>query len=64
MLLNVVTVQNVVNGYPLNLQCFSVFRPVNPNNLNMFFNLLPRNVSLMEKPGEWFLLAKCMKNTC
>ena len=22
------------------------------------------NVSLMEKPCGWFLLAKCLKNTC
>ena len=22
------------------------------------------NVPLMEKPGVWFLLTKCMKNTC
>ena len=22
------------------------------------------NVPLMDKPGSWFLLAKCLKNTC
>ena len=26
--------------------------------------LFPANVPLMEKPGGWFLLAKCVKNTC
>ena len=26
--------------------------------------LLITNVSLMWKPGSWFLLAKCLKNTC
>ena len=27
-------------------------------------NPFQANVPLMEKPGEWFLLAKCVKNTC
>ena len=27
------------------------------------FNLFQANVPLMEKPGGWFLLAKCVKNT-
>ena len=30
------------------------------SNLNLFV----ANVPLMEKPGGWFLLAKCVKNTC
>ena len=28
------------------------------------FNPFSTNVSLMNKPGSWFLLAKCLKNTC
>ena len=24
----------------------------------------PANVLIMEKPGSWFLLAKCVKNNC
>ena len=24
----------------------------------------PANVALMKKPGSWFLLANCVKNTC
>ena len=27
-------------------------------------NPFQANVPLMEKPGGWFLLAKCVKNTC
>ena len=30
------------------------------NHLNTFLT----NVPLMDKPGIWFLLAKCLKNTC
>ena len=28
------------------------------------FNPFPANVPIMEKPGSWFLLAKCVRNTC
>ena len=28
------------------------------------FNPFLTNVPLMQKPGSWFLLAKCLKNTC
>ena len=28
------------------------------------FNPHQANVPLMEKPGGWFLQAKCVKNTC
>ena len=27
-------------------------------------NSFPANVPIMEKPGTWFLPAKCVKNTC
>ena len=27
-------------------------------------NLFPANVPIMEKAGSWFLLAKCVKDTC
>ena len=27
-------------------------------------NPFSTNVPLMDKPGSWFLLAKCLKNTC
>ena len=27
-------------------------------------NPFSTNVPLMDKPGDWFLLAKCLKNTC
>ena len=30
----------------------------------MTFTLFQANVPLMEKPGGWFFLAKCVKNTC
>ena len=26
--------------------------------------LFEASIPLMEKPGRWFLLAKCVKNTC
>ena len=32
--------------------------PLRNNVLNKTVNLFQANVSLMEKPGEWFLLAK------
>ena len=32
--------------------------PLRNNVLNKTVNLFQTNVSLMEKPGEWFLLAK------
>ena len=28
------------------------------------FNLFSTNVARMDKPGSWFLLAKCLKSTC
>ena len=28
------------------------------------FNPFQANVPIMEKTGSWFLLAKCVKNTC
>ena len=28
-----------------------------------FINPFSTNVPLMDKPGSWFLLAKCLKNT-
>ena len=28
------------------------------------FNPFSTNVPLTDKPGSWFLLAKCLKNTC
>ena len=30
----------------------------------MLLNPFSSNVSLVDKPGSWFLLAKCLKNTC
>ena len=29
-----------------------------------FYNPFPVNAPVMGKPGSWFLLAKCVKNTC
>ena len=29
-----------------------------------FINPFSTNVPVMNKPGSWFLLAKCLKNTC
>ena len=29
-----------------------------------YVNPFQANVSLMEKPGGWFLLTKCVKNVC
>ena len=34
-----------------------------PSNWRIF-NPFSTDVSLMQKPGSWFLLAKCFKNTC
>ena len=31
---------------------------------NLFINPFLTNVPLMDKPGCWFLLANCFKNTC
>ena len=31
---------------------------------SMLFNSFSSNVALMNKPGSWFLLEKCLKNTC
>ena len=28
------------------------------------FNPFSTNVSIIDKPGGWFLLVKCLKNTC
>ena len=33
-------------------------------SLTCRFNPFQANVPLMEKPGSWLLLAKCVKNTC
>ena len=33
-------------------------------NKIMLFNPFLTNVPLMDKPGSWFFLAKCLKNTC
>ena len=33
-------------------------------NFATIINPFPANVPIMEKPGGWFLLAKCVKNTC
>ena len=33
-------------------------------NFRKIFNSFSTNFSLMDKPGSWFLLAKCLKNTC
>ena len=33
-------------------------------NKIILFNPFLTNVPLMDKPGSWFLLAKCLKNTC
>ena len=33
--------------------------------MNSFFlNPFSTNVPFTDKPGSWFLLAKCLKNTC
>ena len=30
----------------------------------LLINPFSANVPIMDKPGSWFLLAKCLKNTC
>ena len=40
--------------------CLSVFDHFVGLALNPFLTKVP----LMQKPGNWFLLAKCLKNTC
>ena len=37
---------------------------VSAQNCSVFGNPFQTNVPNMEKPGSWFLLAKCVKNTC
>ena len=32
--------------------------------LDNLFNPFSTNVLITDKPGSWFLLAKCLKNTC
>ena len=32
--------------------------------LAVLLNPFSTNVPIMDKPGSWFLLAKCLKNTC
>ena len=32
--------------------------------MNYYINPFSTNVLLMQKPGSWFLLVKCLKNTC
>ena len=34
------------------------------HSIAMCFNPFSTNVPLMDKPGGWFLLAKCLKNIC
>ena len=36
----------------------------NLHNLKSDFNPFLTNVPFIDKPGSWFLLAKCLKNTC
>ena len=36
----------------------------NSYRLKKCLNPFSTNVSLTDKPGNWFLLAKCLKNTC
>ena len=33
-------------------------------SLQIAINSFSTNVPLMDKPGSWFLLAKCLKKTC
>ena len=32
--------------------------------VNIILNPFSTNVPLMDKPGSWFFLAKCLENTC
>ena len=40
-----------------------ICKPARYRNTNLL-NPLSTNVPLIDKPGSWFLLGKCMKNTC
>ena len=40
------------------------FSPFQLQKLTCFIHQFSTNVPLMGKPGCWFLLAKCLKNTC
>ena len=33
-------------------------------HLTLVLKPFSTNVPFMDKPGSWFLLAKCLKNTC
>ena len=50
---------------------FHKFSLTNDNHFNTLIkycifvpNLFSTNVPFMDKPGSWFLLAKCLKNSC
>ena len=34
------------------------------SDFGRLINSFSTNVQLTDKPGSWFLLAKCLKNTC
>ena len=36
----------------------------NERNFKKHINPFTTNVPLTDKPGGWFLIAKCLKNTC
>ena len=53
---NALIIFNIMTeDYPVVLQMLSK---------GFFINLFSTNVPLTDKPGSWFLLAKCLKNTC
>ena len=37
---------------------------INENTGLIWINTFSTNIPSMQKPGCWFLLAKCLKNTC
>ena len=45
-------------------KCHFMYLGKNTENKAYFFNPFLTNVPLTDKPGSWFLLAKCLKNTC
>ena len=71
--------KDILNGIPKDIPylispSFSVITPTyidaklnqSTTQVNYLSKLNPfsTNVPLMDKPGSWFLLAKCLKNTC
>ena len=55
--------QEVLKDLPQALSTGSLYRDIY-KKVSHAINLFSINVPLTDKPGSWFLLAKCLKNTC